>query len=158
MSEAAKSRKRKSISLEKKRTRWGYAFALPFAIGFVLFFLSPLILYFILGFSKLSLTGEGMQLLPVGLDNFRQVLFVQVGYFDSVLKSLGELLLTSPAIVLYSFRSHAAEPEIQGPRTVQGNFLPAGHHGLRDCRRVQQRLADEIRHPCGVWRGFPERQ
>lgn len=103
MSEAAKSRKRKSISLEKKRTRWGYAFALPFAIGFVLFFLSPLILYFILGFSKLSLTGEGMQLLPVGLDNFRQVLFVQVGYFDSVLKSLGELLLTSPAIVLYSF-------------------------------------------------------
>lgn len=103
VSEAAKSRKRKSISLEKKRTRWGYAFALPFAIGFVLFFLSPLILYFILGFSKLSLTGEGMQLLPVGLDNFRQVLFVQVGYFDSVLKSLGELLLTSPAIVLYSF-------------------------------------------------------
>lgn len=52
MSEAAKSRKRKSISLEKKRTRWGYAFALPFAIGFVLFFLSPLILYFILGLQQ----------------------------------------------------------------------------------------------------------
>ena len=94
--------KKKSISLEQKRIRWGYIFALPFAVGFVLFFLSPLILYVILGFSKLSLTNQGMQLNPVGLENFRQVLFVRVGYFEQVLKSLGELLLTSPAIVLYS--------------------------------------------------------
>lgn len=96
-------KKKKSISLEQKRIRWGYIFALPFAVGFVLFFLSPLILYVILGFSKLSLTNQGMQLNLVGLENFYQVLFVRVGYFEQVLKSLGELLLTSPAIVLYSF-------------------------------------------------------
>lgn len=66
MSEAAKSRKRKSISLEKKRTRWGYAFALPFAIGFVLFFLSPLILYFILGLQQAVADRRGDAAAPRG--------------------------------------------------------------------------------------------
>lgn len=94
---------RRTISLTKKRIRWGYVFVLPFVIGFLLFFLSPLILYVVLGFSRLSLTNNGMQLSLVGLENFRQVLFVRVGYLNDVLKNLGELLITSPAIVLYSF-------------------------------------------------------
>ena len=100
---ASEKRRKKSVSLEQKRVRWGYIFALPFAIGFVLFFLFPLILYIILGFSRLSLTNQGMQLNLVGLENFNQVLFVRTGYLEEVLKSLGELLVTSPAIVLYSF-------------------------------------------------------
>ena len=116
--------KKKSISLEQKRIRWGYIFALPFAVGFVLFFLSPLILYVILGFSKLSLTNQGMQLNPVGLENFRQVLFVRVGYFEQVLKSLGELLLTSPAIVLYSlFVATLLNQEFKGRGAVRAIFL-----------------------------------
>lgn len=116
--------KKKSISLEQKRIRWGYIFALPFAVGFVLFFLSPLILYVILGFSKLSLTNQGMQLNPVGLENFRQVLFVRVGYFERVLKSLGELLLTSPAIVLYSlFVATLLNQEFKGRGAVRAIFF-----------------------------------
>ena len=116
--------KKKSISLEQKRIRWGYIFALPFAVGFVLFFLSPLILYVILGFSKLSLTNQGMQLNPVGLENFRQVLFVKVGYFEQVLKSLGELLLTSPAIVLYSlFVATLLNQEFKGRGAVRAIFF-----------------------------------
>lgn len=116
--------KKKSISLEQKRIRWGYIFALPFAVGFVLFFLSPLILYVILGFSKLSLTNQGMQLNPVGLENFRQVLFVRVGYFEQVLKSLGELLLTSPAIVLYSlFVATLLNQEFTGRGAVRAIFF-----------------------------------
>ena len=116
--------KKKSISLEQKRIRWGYIFALPFAVGFVLFFLSPLILYVILGFSKLSLTNQGMQPNPVGLENFRQVLFVRVGYFEQVLKSLGELLLTSPAIVLYSlFVATLLNQEFKGRGAVRAIFF-----------------------------------
>ncbi len=116
--------KKKSISLEQKRIGWGYIFALPFAVGFVLFFLSPLILYVILGFSKLSLTNQGMQLNPVGLENFRQVLFVRVGYFEQVLKSLGELLLTSPAIVLYSlFVATLLNQEFKGRGAVRAIFF-----------------------------------
>lgn len=116
--------KKKSISLEQKRIRWGYIFALPFAVGFVLFFLSPLILYVILGFSKLSLTNQGMQLNPVGWENFRQVLFVRVGYFEQVLKSLGELLLTSPAIVLYSlFVATLLNQEFKGRGAVRAIFF-----------------------------------
>lgn len=116
--------KKKSISLEQKRIRWGYIFALPFAVGFVLFFLSPLILYVILGFSKLSLTNQGMRLNPVGLENFRQVLFVRVGYFEQVLKSLGELLLTSPAIVLYSlFVATLLNQEFKGRGAVRAIFF-----------------------------------
>ena len=116
--------KKKIISLEQKRIRWGYIFALPFAVGFVLFFLSPLILYVILGFSKLSLTNQGMQLNPVGLENFRQVLFVRVGYFEQVLKRLGELLLTSPAIVLYSlFVATLLNQEFKGRGAVRAIFF-----------------------------------
>lgn len=116
--------RKRSISLEQKRIRWGYVFALPFAVGFVLFFLSPLILYIILGFSKLSLANQGMQLNPVGLENFRQVLFVRVGYFEQVLKSLGELLLTSPAIVLYSlFVATLLNQEFKGRGAVRAIFF-----------------------------------
>lgn len=116
--------RKRSISLEQKRIRWGYIFALPFAVGFVLFFLSPLILYIILGFSKLSLANQGMQLNPVGLENFRQVLFVRVGYFEQVLKSLGELLLTSPAIVLYSlFVATLLNQEFKGRGAVRAIFF-----------------------------------
>lgn len=116
--------RKRSISLEQKRIRWGYIFALPFAAGFVLFFLSPLILYVILGFSKLSLADQGMQLDPVGLDNFRQVLFVRVGYFEQVLKSLSELLLTSPAIVLYSlFVATLLNQEFKGRGALRAIFF-----------------------------------
>ena len=116
--------RKRSISLEQKRIRWGYIFALPFAVGFVLFFLSPLILYIILGFSKLSLANQGMQLNPVGLENFRQVLFVRVGYLEQVLKSLGELLLTSPAIVLYSlFVATLLNQEFKGRGAVRAIFF-----------------------------------
>ena len=62
--------KKKSISLEQKRIRWGYIFALPFAVGFVLFFLSPLILYVILGFSKLSPDQSGYAAESRGIGKF----------------------------------------------------------------------------------------
>ncbi|MFQ8951702.1 MAG: carbohydrate ABC transporter permease [Oscillospiraceae bacterium] len=115
---------KRKASLLNEADPLGIYFALPFAVGFVLFFLSPLILYVILGFSKLSLTNQGMQLNPVGLENFRQVLFVRVGYFEQVLKSLGELLLTSPAIVLYSlFVATLLNQEFKGRGAVRAIFF-----------------------------------
>lgn len=61
---------------------------------------------------------------PVGLENFRQVLFVRVGYFEQVLKSLGELLLTSPAIVLYSlFVATLLNQEFKGRGAVRAIFF-----------------------------------
>lgn len=81
----------------------GILFCLPFIIGFLIFFLSPIILYVTMSFSKLTLNDVGnMSFIPMGWDNYYEALFVQQDYISKVFSSLGELMLMFPSILLFS--------------------------------------------------------
>lgn len=68
-------------SLEKQRTRWGWAFLAPWIVGIAIFFLWPMIQTGIYSFSKLTVGGRGFETTFVGtanyLDFFKDALFLQ---------------------------------------------------------------------------------
>ena len=92
----------RSCSLNARRRRAGYWFVLPFCIGFLVFFFSPMVFYVVMAFSKMSLTNNGMNFTGNGLDNFKELLLNDPQYVVSVVESLQPLLLNLFAIVLYS--------------------------------------------------------
>jgi ABC-type sugar transport system permease subunit len=94
---------KRKISLATKRSFAGYMFTLPFIIGAVLLFLSPFALNIKLSFSQYSASMAGMQLKDVGLGNYNQVLFIDNGFLKDTFSSLGYMLLTCPAILIFSF-------------------------------------------------------
>ncbi len=94
----AMTRKR-GISLETRKRLWGYVFIIPFMVGFVFFFLSPLIFYVIMAFSR---KHDGMNFTFNGVENFEYVLLNEPQYLVSVFDSLKSLLLELLTIVLFS--------------------------------------------------------
>lgn len=91
------------MSLSKRRALFGYLFTLPFLLGFVFIFFSAIVLYIVLSFKYTYPSFEGMVMKNVGLDNYYNALFVESGYIDNVLSSLRDMLISCPAILLYSF-------------------------------------------------------
>ena len=96
-------KKKKRLSLAAKRNLSGYLFTMPFIIGFVCIFLSSFILYIKMSLSDFAPTAEGMSFKPVGFDNYYEVVFIRNGFLKGTFSSLGQMLITCPAILLFSF-------------------------------------------------------
>ena len=95
--------KKARLSLKTKKGLQGFLFALPFLIGFIFLFLSPLLLYIKFSFSDVYPENNRMIISNVGFANYYRVLFVESGYIKSVLENLGSMILLVPSILLYSF-------------------------------------------------------
>ena len=81
----------------------GFLFTTSFVIGFVLFILSPLVMYVVMSFSKLGLNDAGAMVFQhVGLDNFKNVLFEQQSFLRKLSLSLGDFAVRCPAILFFS--------------------------------------------------------
>ena len=96
-------KKRKIVSLDKRKARVGWIFVLPFLIGFAFVYL-PIIKDSIwLAFNKMTIVmGGGYSLEFCGFDNFYQALFVDPSFVQTLIKGIGSLLLEVPAILLFS--------------------------------------------------------
>ena len=100
---APKKRRRSNASLDKRKSRMGYLFVLPFILGFVIFYI-PIIYNSIL-FSLTNLViprGGGYQLEFVGLGNFQEALFVNTDFVQILTSGIQQLILEIPAIVIFS--------------------------------------------------------
>ena len=100
---APKAKKRKIVSLDRKKARAGWVFVLPFVIGFVVVYL-PIIWNSIwMSFHELKIiTGGGYDLKWIGLDNYQWALFEDPSFFQTLITGLGELLFDIPAILIFS--------------------------------------------------------
>jgi len=87
-------------SMATKRAIAGLLFSCPFIVGFLLFYISPLIRSIVFSFSRI--TG-GMDISFIGLDNFNFSLFVDPIFRDTVIDSLKNLGTIGPSILLFSF-------------------------------------------------------
>lgn len=94
---------KKKSSYDNKRKIAGLLFTSPFVIGFIFFFLSPLLMYFSMGFSNLNYSNDGMTLSFIGVKNYIEVLFVQSDFFKQLVESIQELSIIFPSVLLYSF-------------------------------------------------------
>lgn len=63
-------RKSKGVSLEHYHSRNGFLFVLPWAIGFLLFFLIPILQSILFSFCDVNVGTSGFKLSFIGLKNF----------------------------------------------------------------------------------------
>lgn len=116
-SSAAKRRLRESLA--------GLAFVSPFIIGFVLFILSPLVMYVVMSFSKLTLNDEGAMVFNnVGFKNYINVFFKQTDFIKNLIDSLTDFLIRCPSILFFSlFIAIVLNQKFKGRAAVRAIFF-----------------------------------
>lgn len=103
-------RKRKNITLEEKKARWGYLFISPWIVGFLIFFLAPMIASFVFSLYNFNLANpEDAQF--VGFTNWTRALtedpevpaaFLVTFKFAAISLPLGMLVSLAIALLLNS--------------------------------------------------------
>ena len=88
----------------RKKQMYGRMFILPWEIGFVLFFLQPLVQSLVFVFSKVSVDFEEGVFITKwnGIENIKHFLYRDTKYVDDLLESLTSFVLNIPLIVALS--------------------------------------------------------
>ncbi|MBR5923481.1 MAG: sugar ABC transporter permease [Clostridia bacterium] len=95
-------RNKKKRGLESLRARHGYLFVSHWMLGLLLFFVIPAISSIVYAFSNISIVATGFQLKFVALANFKEILFENPDYVDSIRDSLGSMFYSLPMVVSLS--------------------------------------------------------
>ena len=94
-----------AVSLERKKARAGWAFVMPFVIGFVLIYI-PMILqslvYTMAKVTAIKLSEGTYRIDFVGFDNFQAVLFDTTTFAETLISGTTQLLIDIPAIIIFS--------------------------------------------------------
>ncbi|MGM9648221.1 MAG: carbohydrate ABC transporter permease [Eubacteriales bacterium] len=102
-SPAAPRKKRKIVSLDKKKARAGWFFILPFVIGLVLIYLPIIFDSVKLSFNEMiPVRGGGFKLEFVGLANYQEALLDGSEFYTTLMDGLAQLFIDIPAIVIFS--------------------------------------------------------
>lgn len=91
------------LSLKQKQNYAGYLWISPFIIGFVLFFLAPMLQSFIFSVSELKFTTDGYELKFVGMKNFVYALTVDPNFNQYFTETMIGVLINIPAVIMFSF-------------------------------------------------------
>lgn len=96
-------RKLFKLSLKQKQNYTGYIWVAPFIIGFIFFFLAPMLQSFRFSVSELNFTTDGYELKYVGLENFKYALTVDPNFNQYFTETILGILINIPAVILFSF-------------------------------------------------------
>ena len=76
---------KKKKTLAKRQSMYGICFMIPWCIGFVLFFLIPIIQSITFSFSKVQVETGGFKTIFVALENFDYIYLFQLCYMKCAL-------------------------------------------------------------------------
>lgn len=93
---------KRPMTVARRKSRLGRLFILPFTIGFIFFFLQPLVLSLCYSFSELTLSGKGMSLEFKGLENYIFLLTRDVDFLPTLWANLQQMVTQVPFIILFS--------------------------------------------------------
>jgi ABC-type sugar transport system permease subunit len=91
-----------TLTVAGRKAKIGRLFILPFTIGFILFFLQPLIMSLSYSFSNITFGGNGMKISWLGLDNFQFLLTSDVDFLPTLSANLRQMVTQVPVIILFS--------------------------------------------------------
>ena len=98
------AKRRKAASLDKKKARGGWIFVAPFVIGFLFIYLPIIMDSISYSFCTMKVLGGGAK--PVfefvGLANYKEALFVNPDYVETLLKGLQNMAFDIPMILIFS--------------------------------------------------------
>lgn len=102
--DAKAPRRKKIASLDRRKARSGWFFILPFLIGFVLIYLPMIYESIVFSFNKINpgVGGGSYTLEFVGWENYRDALFVDPDFAQTLVKGLTQLAFDIPAIIIFS--------------------------------------------------------
>ncbi len=99
-------KKLKSVSLEKKRSRAGWMFVLPFVLGFLIIYLPIVVDSLIYSFNHITVKGAGWYLDPVGFTKYSEALSYTptngMTFVETLTSGLTQLIIDVPAIIIFS--------------------------------------------------------
>lgn len=90
------------MSLQQKKGAVGFLFVLPWLIGFIFLFLTPLVESIKFSFTKLSITPGGYSLKFVGWKNFHDALLVDPNFNQTLTGAVDQMLVSVPVILFFS--------------------------------------------------------
>lgn len=93
---------RRKRGIESKRAFYGRMFILIWEIGFLIFFLIPLVQSIIFSFSEVNVSIGGFVTKFVGLDNYRYAFYEQASYTTNLTEAIGSFAYSMPFIVVLS--------------------------------------------------------
>lgn len=101
---SAPKKRKKIVSLDRRKARSGWLFVLPFVIGFVIIYLPMIYESIVFSFNKIipGTGGGGYTLEFVGWENYREALFVDPDFAQTLLSGILEMAFDIPAIIIFS--------------------------------------------------------
>ncbi|QYR21413.1 sugar ABC transporter permease [Paenibacillus sp. sptzw28] len=115
---------RKPFSMKTRHYLEGYAFTLPWLIGFLLFMAVPLGKSLYYAFQSLEVKTEGLKATYVGLENFRRAFTVDVDFTPKLIETVASLLIQVPLILIFAmFSALLLNRNFRGRMLFRGIFF-----------------------------------
>ena len=98
-----KKRKNNSVkSYDSQKAFWGVIFLLPWIVGFIFFFLVPLLTSLQFSLSQVDSGASGVETTFVGFKNYIQAVAVNPNFNRQLVESIVDILIDVPLIIIFS--------------------------------------------------------
>ena len=100
---ATQKRRRKAVSLDRKKAKSGWWFVLPFVLAFCIIYVPIIVDSINFSFNTIhTQTGGGYVLRPAGWENYKNAVFQNDTFLNTLKNGIIDLCLDIPAIVIFS--------------------------------------------------------
>ena len=93
---------RKQRSYGKQKALWGVAYVMPWLLGFIFFFLIPLLTSLIYSFSTVTANSEGIGIMFMGMKNYVTAFTVNTSFNRMLTEAIVNMAVNVPLIVIFS--------------------------------------------------------
>ena len=152
-------KKRKSVSLDKKKARGGWLFVMPFVIGFVLIYLPILFDSIKFSFCEIERSGGVTYFHWVGLANYEYALLKDPDFTQTLVSGIGNMAFDIPMILIFSlFMAVLLNQKMAGRAVFRAIFfIPVIlSTGLMEAVEAQNSLGDMMENVEGIDDGSGE--
>lgn len=94
--------RKKRVTYAQKKARWGFIYILPWLLGFIFFFLIPLITSLRYSLSKIEANSDGIIVHFQGFANYWHALAVDTSFNRTLAESILNMVINVPLIVVFS--------------------------------------------------------
>lgn len=93
---------RKTMAYEKRKALSGFLFILPWLIGFIFFFLKPLIMSFLFSVNSLKYETTGIEYTFIGKKNYIDAFTIDSKFVIQLTAAMKDMALQVPIIIMFS--------------------------------------------------------
>ncbi|MCA0753499.1 sugar ABC transporter permease [Paenibacillus sp. N4] len=92
----------KQRTYAEQKALWGFAYVLPWLLGFIFFFFIPLLTSLRYSFSSITANAQGITVSFIGWANYLEALTVNTSFNRTLTESIVNMVVNVPLIVIFS--------------------------------------------------------